>query len=245
MKKYSIIRIPVLPFNMVNAYLICYESGCILLDTGMPGTEQKIMRGLNKFGYDFSDIKLIVVTHAHVDHAGAVGSIKKLTKAPIVAHRNELKYLRGDAEITYCPTGMAGKIFYHTPFPHEKYEKFTPEILISENEVFSLREFGFKAAVLHTSGHTAGSISMEIEDGNAFVGDMLASGILIGGIMRNKQPIQPPFEDDPRAVINSLRQMLQNGNENFFLGHGGPLHSGQVHKHISNLERKIKGNQSG
>ncbi len=236
--EYRIIRIPILPFNMVNAYLICNESGCILLDTGVPGSEQKIAKGLRKAGYDFRDIKLIVVTHAHVDHAGAAGPMRKLSKAPVVGHANDLKYFRGEAQITYCPTGLAGRLFYRTPLPHEKYETFSPELLLQEGDEYPLSAFGFDGRILHTPGHTAGSISLEINQ-KAFVGDMAASGILIGGILCNRRPIQPPFEDDARTVIASLQQMLRQGNEEFYLGHGGPLSSDQIRKHISHLERKL------
>jgi len=245
MKKYSIVKIPVLPFNMVNAYLICCKQGCILLDTGTPGTERKIIPVLKKVGFDPSHIKLIVVTHAHMDHAGAAAAMRRHSNAPIAAHQHELRYLRGQDDISYRPTGVAGKIFQYTPLPNKAYERFTPDILIGENEKFSLEAFGFNATLMHTPGHTAGSISLEVDGGNAFVGDLLASGILIGGIMRLQRPIPPPFEDDPRAVAISLHHLIGNGNQTFFLGHGGPLNSGQVHKHIVNLEQKIKGCKSG
>jgi hypothetical protein len=61
-----IIRIPILPFGMVNAHLIHHADGCILVDAGLPGTEHKIEKVLVKHGISFKDIKLIVVTHAHV-----------------------------------------------------------------------------------------------------------------------------------------------------------------------------------
>jgi glyoxylase-like metal-dependent hydrolase (beta-lactamase superfamily II) len=81
MFKPDIIPIPILPFGMVNAHLIRSEAGCILIDTGIPGSEHKIGRVLAKHGLSFRDIKLIVVTHAHTDHAGSAARLRELGRA--------------------------------------------------------------------------------------------------------------------------------------------------------------------
>ena len=70
MRPHSIIRIPILPFGLVNAHLVTGDDGCVLVDAGLPGTEAKVEQVLKQHGYTFQDIRLIVVTHAHVDHAG-------------------------------------------------------------------------------------------------------------------------------------------------------------------------------
>jgi hydroxyacylglutathione hydrolase len=57
--------------------------------------------------------------------------------------------------------------------------------------------------VLHTAGHTPGSISVELAAKDVLVGDLIASGILIGGIASNGRAIRPPFEDDPHAVARA------------------------------------------
>ena len=69
-------RIPILPLGMVNVHLVRSEQGCILVDAGLPGSEKRIQRALRSAGLSFEDIKLIVVTHAHVDHAGSAASLK-------------------------------------------------------------------------------------------------------------------------------------------------------------------------
>jgi glyoxylase-like metal-dependent hydrolase (beta-lactamase superfamily II) len=52
----AIIRVPILPFNVVNAHLIKNESGCILVDIGIPGSERQIAKVLARQGLSFSDI---------------------------------------------------------------------------------------------------------------------------------------------------------------------------------------------
>jgi len=85
----KIIRIPILPFRMVNCFLILGAEGCVLVDTGLPGSESKIGNVLEKNGLSFKDIKLIVITHAHVDHAGSAARMRELSGAPIVAHEGD------------------------------------------------------------------------------------------------------------------------------------------------------------
>jgi glyoxylase-like metal-dependent hydrolase (beta-lactamase superfamily II) len=88
----DIIRIPILPFGMVNAHLIKSGAGCVLVDAGIPGSERKIERVLLRHGLSFTDIKLIIVTHAHTDHAGSAARLRALSRAPILAHRDDADF---------------------------------------------------------------------------------------------------------------------------------------------------------
>ena len=71
---------------------IAGDSGCILVDAGIPGSERKIAKVLTRHGLSMKDIKLIVVTHAHVDHAGSAARLRKLSGAPILAHRDDADF---------------------------------------------------------------------------------------------------------------------------------------------------------
>jgi glyoxylase-like metal-dependent hydrolase (beta-lactamase superfamily II) len=93
----KIIRIPILPFGMVNAHLIISEAGCILVDAGIPGSEHKIERVLARYGLALHNIKLIIVTHAHPDHAGSAARLRELSDAPILAHRDDADFYSGRA----------------------------------------------------------------------------------------------------------------------------------------------------
>lgn len=80
---------------MINAHLIRGDRGCVLVDAGLPGSEVRIATVLSKHGLSFKDIKLIVVTHAHVDHAGSAYALRELAQAPIVAHVDDANYFAG------------------------------------------------------------------------------------------------------------------------------------------------------
>lgn len=236
MTKLKIIRIPILPFRMVNCFLIQGTDGCILVDTGLPGSEARIGKALKKNGLTFSDIKLIVITHAHVDHAGNAACIRELTGAPIVAHEGDLKHYMREVPMTYCPTGRFATWFKASGLISQPYTAFRPDLLLRDDEVLDISHYGVSGVVKHTPGHTAGSITVEMGTMDAMVGDLVASGILIGGIIRIRRPIRPPFEDDPHAVAAELQRLIDSGMKCFHMGHGGPLDADEVQQHVQSLK---------
>lgn len=241
MSQANIVRIPILPFNMVNAHLIRGEAGCILVDAGIPGSERKIERALARHGLSFKDIRLIVVTHAHTDHAGSAARVRQLSGAPIMAHKDDADFYSRKVPMTYCPTGPVGRLFLKTPVPHQPYEGFVPDLLMTESDVVNLAGFGVEGLVRHTGGHTPGSISVELSSEDALVGDLIASGILIGGIAFHGRPIRPPFEDDPRQIARELERLVQGGSKRFHMGHGGPLGVDAVLRHAQFLSKAALG----
>jgi hydroxyacylglutathione hydrolase len=235
MRMNRIVRVPILPLKVVNAHLLIGTEGCVLVDAGLPGSTLKVEKVLLKQGLAFADVKAIVITHAHVDHAGGATELREKTRAPIIAHQEDLPYYNQEKPMTFCPTGKVGRYFFKTPFPHQRYTAFEPDIMLSGNETFDLSSFGVAGMVRHTPGHTAGSLSVELENNEAMVGDLVASGILIGGVCRIGHAIQPPFEDDTLAVATELLRLLDGGVERFYLGHGGPLDAREVRRHAENL----------
>lgn len=233
----EIIQIPILPFNMVNAHLIKSDNGCILVDTGIPGSARKVERVLHRQGLSLKDIKLIVVTHAHTDHAGSAVRIRELSGAPILAHKGDTDYYSRKVPMTYCTTSWVGKLFVKTPVPHEPYVGFAPDLLMQDAETISLKDFGVDGIVRHTAGHTPGSIGIELASQDALVGDLIASGILIGGIAFNGHAIRPPFEDDPQTVARELQRLVNSGAKRFHMGHGGPLEAPEVLRHAKALAK--------
>lgn len=222
-----------LPFGMLNAFLIIRSRMAVLVDTGLPNSEVKIKGVLNKHGMDWSDIKMIVLTHAHIDHAGSAVAIKRLSSAPIVAHELEVPYCQGQPPVLR-PTGPFGWMFNKTGAIEKPFPYFTPDICMAAREL-NLDDLGFPARILHTPGHTPGSASVLLDDGRVLAGDLVASGVLLGGIALRNRPKRPPFEEEPGVVATSLEQLLAHGGSAFYLGHGGPLSAKTVTAHSSAL----------
>lgn len=238
-------RISILPFGLVNCHLIVGQKNCILVDTGLPGSEKKIERILEKHGRGYRDISLIVITHAHVDHAGSAARLRELSGAPILAHAGDLDYYEQRKKMTFCETDWFSRVFMRTGLILQPYAPFTPDILLQDDTSIDLHQYGVSGAVRHTPGHTAGSVSVRLDSGDALVGDLVASGILLGGLVRTGHAKRPPFEDDPELVAVELTDMVEAGMQRFYMGHGGPLPADEVRRHALSLRGLKAGRRHG
>lgn len=232
-------KISIFPLGMINAFILINSQGCILIDTGLPNTERKIDDALKKLNLTFTDIKLIIITHAHIDHAGNAAKIKSLSGAQVMAHNGDLPYYRGEKKMHFCSTGWFGRIFSKTGAIQKPYKEFEPDILLTSKDKFNLNQYGIDGEVISTPGHTEGSISVVIENDKAVVGDLISSGILLGGIIRTKTAKRPPFEENPLQVSQELQSIADKGVKTFFMGHGGPLPQKEVLRHIDKLKHLV------
>jgi len=234
--KTTVHKIAIFPLGMINAFLLKNSQGCILIDTGLPNSEKKIEHTLNKLNLTFTDIKLIIITHAHIDHAGNAAKIKHLSGAKVIAHHGDLPYYRGEKKMHFCSTGWFGWVFNKTGAIQKPYKQFEPDILLTSKDKFNLNKYGIEGEVISTPGHTKGSISVVFDNDKAIVGDLISSGILLGGIVRINKAKRPPFEDNPLQVSQELQAIANKGVKTFFMGHGGPLPQKEVLRHIDTLK---------
>ncbi len=229
-------KVAIFPFGMINSFLLVNTLGCVLIDTGLPNTENKIEAALKKLNLTFTDIKLIILTHAHIDHAGNTAKIKSLSGAPVIAHQGDLPFYMGEKKMHFCSTGWFGWLFIKTGAIQKPFKNFEPDILLSSKDTFNLRDYGINGEIISTPGHTEGSISVVVDNDKAVVGDLISSGILLGGIIRTNKAKRPPFEDDPIKVSYELQSVVDKGVEQFFMGHGGPLNQKEVVLHVNKLK---------
>ncbi|MEK8033774.1 MBL fold metallo-hydrolase [Ideonella sp. DXS29W] len=234
-------RIPILPMGMVNAHLVVSRAGAILVDAGLPDTEASVHRALQREGLGWGDLRLIVVTHAHIDHAGNAARLRQLSRAPVCAHRGDLDHYLQRRPMSFCPTGLFGRLFLRSGLIQRPYDALEPDILLHAEEVLDLARFGIDGQVRPTPGHTAGSLSVCLDDGHALVGDLVASGILLGGIAWTSRAKSPPFEDEPALVARTLGRLADEGARRFYLGHGGPITADEVLRHTQRLLRQHGG----
>ena len=216
-----------------NAYLVANKGHVILIDAGMKRKEHKVIAALRRMDISTHDIKLIILTHAHYDHCGSLKALKDITKARILVHKAEAACLtQGYCEVpqgtmwfskalSFIGRNLAKKLV--------KYEAVAPEITISER--FDLHEFGINGYILPTPGHTAGSISVIIEDKHAIMGDTLFHVV--------KHSVFPPYANDQKALLRSWKQLLEIGCEHFYPGHGKPFSRAKFEKTYERIKRKI------
>jgi glyoxylase-like metal-dependent hydrolase (beta-lactamase superfamily II) len=137
------------------------------------------------------DVQYIFITHAHFDHAGALQEIKEATGADIAVHSAELPLYEGISD----QAAFWG--FLMEPLP-------TPDIMLEEGDEIILGNTSF--VVIHTPGHSPGSISLYGE-GAVFTGDTLFAGSVgrtdfAGGDIRHmKASFQRLMSLPPETIV--------------------------------------------
>jgi len=137
----------------------CYIVGSETTKEGMvidPGGDSKQI--LDEIKNLLLEIKLIVLTHAHIDHAGALKEVKETTGAGVAVHVDDAKSLRMLAHSLSAPF----RLFYPAP-P-------SPDRLLEDGDSIDIGGLHFK--VIHTPGHTPGGICL-LGEGIIFTGDTL------------------------------------------------------------------------
>jgi len=207
-----------IPLGMATAYLIESASGLVLVDAGLPHYERSVLRRMRALGRD--DLRLIFVTHAHLDHYGSAAALRRLTGAPIAVHRADgdamargetpLGSARGRGRLTWAFLRLFGL--------HLRIEPTPPDLLLDDED--DLRAYGLDAVVLHTPGHTPGSSCLIVEGRVAFVGDLLSTSI--------RPHVQGSFADDWSLIPESLARLQALRPEWVYAGHGRRSLSGEA-----------------
>jgi hydroxyacylglutathione hydrolase len=210
---------------VANSYLIRTEKP-ILVDTGAPNNAKSLLKRLKRLGINPKDIALILLTHAHSDHAGSAKALREYTDAPVAVHEDDVVMLQRGQNGVMLPVGMEAQ--FSQPFVDRPFPGMEPDIIISSGH--ELSHFHLPARILHTPGHSPGSISLVFENGDAIVGDILRGGMM-GGMFRSQMPTYPYFLYDMahKAILHaSIRRVLDAGAKRLFVGHGGPLYQQDV-----------------
>ncbi len=236
----QVIPISIWQRGAINCFLIKGSKQHILVDTGVPGSADTIINQITSHGLNPNDIGAIVVTHAHIDHFGSVGKLKDMLNIPVIAHEFDLAaYTSGIADVnTLKPTNPFWNLF-RMAVKNQKTKPFQPEIVLKGNEEYRLNDFGIDGKIIHTPGHTPGSLSVILENGEAIIMDMLSTGIFLGGILLNSRVKHPAFHDNFNALKQSFDSVLKEKSDIFYLGHGGPVNRKQVKKYLKKVESRI------
>ncbi len=150
-----------LKYSNTNTYLIQGSKGYILLDTGWAGTFPLFCRALGEKNISAQDIKYLILSHFHPDHMGIAQNIAELG-ATIVVLDIQQKYIHAFDYIL-----AKDKIGNFLPVDDDKIKI----ISIAESRAF-LQTEGIAGEILHTPGHSDDSISLLLDDGSLFVGDL-------------------------------------------------------------------------
>jgi glyoxylase-like metal-dependent hydrolase (beta-lactamase superfamily II) len=150
----------VIPVGPVNTFLLESSDGCTLIDSGLPGSADKILQAIGELGKQPRDIGHIVLTHAHPDHIGSFAAIKKATGADAYMHPVDAPIAtsgRGFRPMKAAPGLRTGILFRLFVRPVPSVEAAPIEHRVEDGEQLSIAG-GLTA--IHVPGHCAGQLAL-------------------------------------------------------------------------------------
>lgn len=172
--------------RFVYSYLITGDT-LVLIDSGVKGSEEIIFDYMDEIGLDPEDLTLLILTHSHPDHIGSASSIKRQTYCEVAAHSGEKEWIE-DIDLQ----------FKERPVPnfHSLVEgPLEVDIVLEDGDEFEL-DGKLNLKIMHTPGHSKGSISIFIREEKILVcGDAVP---LKGDL---------PIYEDYQASLESINKL--------------------------------------
>ena len=195
-----------------NVFLLSNKEKNILIDTSPKFMWSRLQNKLRQLQID--KIDYLILTHTHFDHAANSKKLKTKYGAKVIVHKSEAEFLINGNNVVLNGTNPVSKIIatllLKLFISLAKYESCQPDILIEST--FDLHDLGFNGYIMHTPGHTPGSMSVIIDDELALVGDTMF-GVFWW-------TVYPPFASDTTKMINSWGNLLKTNSRVFIPSHG-------------------------
>ena len=149
-----------LTIRSTHYYLIDIGQGKLMVDTGWAGSLPAMKGQLKRFGIELAQIRFVMITHHHPDHAGLTQEIKHASNARLIILEKQIPYLE-DLKAFY-----AGKGGY-TPIQVE-----ANDLVLKSSNRAELERVGVQGEIVETPGHSDDSVSLVLDTGSAFIGDL-------------------------------------------------------------------------
>lgn len=189
-------------------------NGVVLVDAGSRGSLQFIAAGVKALGFALDRLRLIALTHCHPDHAGGLAELVELTSAPVAIHHTEAGIVRGEEP---APSFLRRQALQNA---HPLFAMFSSRPVAVQHPLedgdFLPEIAGVR--VIHTPGHTQGSICLYVETEKVLiVGDALQ--------FRFGKLLEPSwlFTRDPELARASLAKLLEVDFTTICFSHFPPI----------------------
>jgi len=212
-----------------NCYLVRAAAGTILVDPGPPGSAAAIEAGVAAAGVEPGEIRLILVTHGHLDHYGAAGDVQAWCGAPVAAHPLAPELSRDRRNALPPAQTLQGSLVrwaFLLLAPLFPFAPLDASILLEEDA--DLSAYGPEGRTILLPGHAPGSLGILTARGDALVGDLLVNYVV---------PSKPLYMADGTAWQQSYERLRSLQPRRVYVGHGEPFDGeGRAHMYPSRYQ---------
>lgn len=180
------------------AYLITTPQGHILINSNLESSVPQIKQSVEKLGFHFRDIKILLISHAHYDHCAASALIKQLTGA---------KYMVMDADVTEIEDGGHSN-FQYGHSPNMFYKPAKVDRILHDGDEVRLGDVVLTAHI--TPGHTKGCTTWTLrvtENGKSYNVVIVGSPNVNPGYKLVNNPQYPQIAQDYERTFQALKSL--------------------------------------
>ena len=192
-----------------NCYIVESGDNAILVDTASGEGYNTVLEECKKY-----NIRLIVLTHVHFDHAENAARLSKELGVPVAFNKADedlFDYYKAQPLMSY---GIVGRVVLGLSLKVlSETEVKKPENIIYIDDGFDLSSYGIDAKIIGLPGHTKGSVGVDVEGASLLVGDALDNWI---------SPATGHLYSDIEDLKNTAQKIICLGERTLYYGHGKP-----------------------